>query len=137
LLKNTLDYGKFKPNNFKIIKLKKFRLRNLSIVPFKVLHSLKCDSVGFKIILKKFSIIYTGDVLNIPNKKILEGVDYYIGDGSSIRANLIRRKGNKKFGHARITTQIEWCKNAGIKNIIFTHLGKETIKYEKVKIGMA
>jgi len=63
--------------------------------------------------------------------KILEEVNYYIRDGSCIMANLVRKK-NKLVRYARITTQINWCKKFGIKNIIFTPLGKETIKKEKV-----
>ena len=61
----------------------------------------------------------------------MESADYYIGDGSSVRANLVRRSGDKLFGHTRITTQINWCKKQGISNIYFTHLGKETIEKEK------
>ncbi len=133
LTKETLKYGKFKPKNYKIIKPgKKFKIKDFTILPFKVLHSIICPAIGFKIIVNKKSIIYTGDLVDIINKnKILKNVDYYIGDGSCIKANLVRKKGNKIFGHARISTQINWCKEYEIKNIIFTHLGKETIKKEK------
>ncbi len=133
LTKETLDYGKFKPDNYKIVKLnKKFKLGPFTIFPYRVLHSIRCPAIGFKIFADRKKIIYTGDVVNIKNKdKILKSTNYYIGDGSCIRANLVRKKGNKIFGHARITTQIYWCKKAKIKNIIFTHLGKETIRDEK------
>jgi hypothetical protein len=43
----------------------------------------------------------------------------------------VRRKGDQLFGHTRMTTQINWCQKYGISNIIFTHLGKETIEKEK------
>ncbi len=144
LTKETLDYGKFKPENPRVIKSnKKFRLGPFSISPFRVIHSIRCPGVGFKISVNKEGIkkriIYTGDVVDIINKnKILRNIDYYIGDGSSIRANLVRRKVIGKqvkfFGHARITTQINWCKKAGIEKnkVIFTHLGKETIREEKI-----
>src|SRR3989339_248301 len=39
--------------------------------------------------------------------------------------------GKFKPNHTRITTQINWCKEKGIKNILFTHLGKETLRKEK------
>ncbi len=140
LTKETLEYGKFKPENFHIIKPgKKFKIGPFKILPYKVLHSIKCPTIGFKIYVNKKIIIYNPDLVDIVNKnKILKNVDYYIGDGSSIKANLVRRKiiGKKIkfFGHARIITQINWCKKAGIKNsqIIFTHLGKETIEKEKI-----
>jgi len=43
----------------------------------------------------------------------------------------VRRRGDQLFGHARITTQINWCRKHGISNIIFTHLGKETMEKER------
>lgn len=130
--KETINYGKFKPENYKIIQPdKKFKLGSFNIIPYKVAHSIKCPGICFKISINRKNILFTGDVVDIPNKdRILKDVDYYIGDGSSIRTNLVRKKGKQFFGHARITTQINWCKKAGIKNIIFTHLGKETIRKE-------
>ena len=133
LTKETLDYGKFKPKNYRIIKPgKKVKIGNLSVLPYRVNHSIICPALGFKIFVNKKSIMYNPDLVSIINKdKILRGTDYYIGDGSSIRANLVRKRNGKFFGHSRISTQINWCKKSGIKKIIFTHLGKETIRKEK------
>lgn len=104
LTKETLDYGKFKPKNYIIIKSnKKFRINGLSILPYKVLHSIKCPAVGFKIFAGKKKIIYTGDLVDMEKRnKILKDADYYIGDGSSVRANLVRRKDNQKIGRAHV-----------------------------------
>ena len=133
LTKKTFDYGKFKPKNPHIIKPnKKLKLGPFTILPYKVLHSIRCPAIGFKISFNKKTLIYNPDLVDIVNKdKILRNVNYYIGDGSCIKANLVRRIGNKIFGHTRITTQINWCKKHNIKNIFFTHLGKETISKEK------
>lgn len=133
LTKKTFDYGKFKPENYKIIKLnKKFKLGSFTIIPHKVLHSIRCPGVAFEIFAERKKIIYTGDVVDIVSKNnILKKADCYIGDGSSIRANLVRRRDNKIFGHARIITQVNWCKKCDVKNIIFTHFGKESIRKEK------
>jgi hypothetical protein len=54
-----------------------------------------------------------------------------VGDGFAITSNLVRRRANQLFGHTRIITQINWCHKFGIKNIVFTHLGKETITKEE------
>lgn len=131
--KETLNYGKFKPQNYKIIKPKhKLKIGPFSILPYRVMHSIKCPAIGFKICDGKKTLIYNPDLVDIVNKnKILKKIDYYIGDGSSTQANLVRRKENKIFGHTRVTTQIHWCKKLQIKNIIFTHLGRETLKKEK------
>lgn len=131
--KETLNYGKFKPQNYNIIKPgNQFKIGPFRILPYKVLHSIKCPAVGFKIFFNKKTLIYNPDLVDIVNKdKILKRTNYYIGDGSSINANLVRRKDTKLFGHARIITQMNWCKKAKIKNIIFIHLGKESIQKEK------
>lgn len=133
LTKKTFDYGKFKPENPKIITPnKKFKLKYFTILPYNVLHSIRCPAIGFKIFVNKKTLIYNPDLVDIINKdEILKKVDYYIGDGSCIKANLVRRNKKGIFGHTRITTQINWCKKYKIKKIIFTHLGKETIRKEK------
>ncbi len=131
--KSTINYGKFKPENYKIIsENKKIKLSPFSILPYKVLHSVRCPAVGFRISFGKNVVIYNPDLVDIINRdKILKNARYYIGDGSSINANLVRKRNEKIFGHSRITTQVKWCEKAGIKKIIFTHLGKETIAKEK------
>ena len=133
MTKKTFDYGKFKPNNPKIIKEEKlFHIGPFKILGYNVIHSIRCPAVGFKIFVDKKKLVYNPDLIDIINKeRILNKVDYYIGDGSCIMANLVRKKGEKLFGHTRITTQINWCKEKGIKNILFTHLGKETLRKEK------
>ncbi len=74
---------------------------------------------------------YNPDVVDIVDKEhILGGVDYYIGDGSSVTANLVKRRGGRLFGHTRIRMEINWFRKYGIQDIIFTHLGKGTIAKE-------
>jgi ribonuclease BN (tRNA processing enzyme) len=98
---------------------------------YRVIHSIRCPAVGYKIKAEGKTFIYNPDLVAIiEREQILKNVDYYIGDGSSIRANLVRRRDDQLFGHARIGTQVKWCIEAGIKHIIFTHLGKETISKE-------
>ncbi len=133
LTEETLDYGKFVPENPKIIEPREeFKIGPFEGFAYRVLHSIKCPAVGFKIKIAGKTIVYNSDLVDIIDKEnVLDGVDYYIGDGSSIRANLVRRKSDKLFGHTRIRTQINWCKKHGISNIYFTHLGKETIEKER------
>jgi ribonuclease BN (tRNA processing enzyme) len=133
LTKETFDYGKFRPPNAKVV----LPGQEHAIGPFhwscyRVIHSIRCPAVGFKIGVGGKTFIYNSDLVDIVEKdSILKDVDYYVGDGSSIRANLVRRRGDTLFGHARITTQINWCRKYGISHIIFTHLGKETIREEQ------
>lgn len=132
LPQETLDYGKFRPDNPKIlVPGEEFKIKPFRCLAYRVIHSIRCPAVGYKIKVLNQTFIYNSDVVAILEpEKVLAGVDYYIGDGSSIKANLVRRRGEQLFGHARITTQINWCRKYGIKKIIFTHLGKETMEKE-------
>ncbi len=134
LTEETLNYGKYKPVNYKIVLSDQiYDLGSLEIMPYRVLHSIRCPAVGFKIkIFSDFYMVYNPDVVDILEKdKVLAGVSLYIGDGSSWKTNLVRRRGDQFFGHARIITQLKWCKKYKIKDIIFTHLGKELLEGEK------
>ena len=132
LSQETFDYGKFCPPNAQVIPADKtYIIGPFHWSSYKVIHSIRCPAVGFKIRVAAKTFVYNPDLVDIIDKDtVLTDVDYYIGDGSSITANLVRRRGDTFFGHARITTQINWCKKYGIGNIIFTHLGKQTIEKE-------
>jgi ribonuclease BN (tRNA processing enzyme) len=133
LTQETLDYGKFSPSNARQIEPgKEFETGPFKCFAYRVIHSIRCPAVGYKISITGRTLIYNSDLVDIVDKeKVLEGVDYYIGDGSAIRANLVRRRGDHLFGHTRILTQIHWCQKHNINHIIFTHLGKETIEREE------
>jgi Predicted exonuclease of the beta-lactamase fold involved in RNA processing len=128
----TLDYGKFKPENARVvIPMKQFRIGGVRCSAYRVIHSIRCPAVGWKLGMEGKTLVYNSDLVDIEDKdSVLEGVDYYIGDGSAVRANLVRRRGDVLFGHTRVITQVHWCQKFGIKNIIFTHLGKETLREE-------
>jgi len=129
----TKKLSKF-DKNFEIIKPNKwFYVGPFKVMAYKVIHSLIAPAVGFKISIVKTknktkTLVYNPDLIVPENKSVLNGVDLYIGDGSSFMANLVRKKGNKLFGHARMSTQINWCMDYEIKNAIFTHLGKEPLR---------
>jgi ribonuclease BN (tRNA processing enzyme) len=132
LTRETLEYGKYRPKNTQIISPgEEFSTGAFNCCGYRVVHSIRCPAIGFKIKINDKTFIYNSDLIDIKDKEeVLKGVDYYIGDGSSIKTNLVRRRGDALFGHTRITTQINWCKKHNISNIYFTHLGKETIRLE-------
>lgn len=132
LTRETFEYGRFTPTNAKIISPgEEFEIGYFSNIAYRVIHSTRCPAVGYKIRVADKILVYNPDLVDIIDKeRVLQGVDYYIGDGSSIKANLVRRRGDQLFGHTRTTTQMNWCQKYGISHIIFTHLGKETIARE-------
>ncbi|MBI4302783.1 MAG: MBL fold metallo-hydrolase [Chloroflexi bacterium] len=133
LTQHTLGYGKFRPANPWVIEPgEPFQIGPFQCQAYAVIHSIRCPAVGYRIQTSDKTLVYNPDLVDIVDKeKILQGVQYYVGDGSAIRANLVRRRGDQLFGHTRITTQINWCNKYGISNIVFTHLGKETIEKEE------
>lgn len=133
LTQETLNYSKYSPLYPRIfIPYQSLTIGPFHILPYRVIHSIRCPAVGFKIQLPDGKVIvYNSDLIDLISKEeILPGVDYYIGDGSAVNRNLVRRKGELLFGHTTIPTQINWCKKFGINNIIFTHIGKEIIDKE-------
>jgi len=133
ITRDTEKLAKFR-QNFKIIKLNKwFRLGPFNIIAYPVIHSFIAPAVGFKIMNKK-TIIYNPDLVVMKNKSILKNTDLYIGDGSILMGNLVRRKGEKLFGHAGMRTQVNWCSKYNIPNIIFTHLGKGPLRLGDKKL---
>ena len=132
MTRETFDYGQFHPEDSRIIEPgHEFDIGPFKCSAYRVIHSIRCPAVGWKIVVDNKMLVYNSDVVDIIDKdKVLTGVDYYIGDGSSVRANLVRRRGDALFGHTRISTQIHWCDKYDTKNIIFTHLGRETLREE-------
>ncbi len=133
LTQETLDYGKHRPRQPQVVEPgRPFTIGPFHCLAYRVIHSIRCPAVGYKISVSEKTIIYNPDLVDIVEKdEVLSGVDCYIGDGSAIKANLVRRRGDALFGHTRISTQVNWCRQRGISRIYFTHLGKETIEHEE------
>ena len=132
LTQEALDYGKFKPQNSHVaVPMEKFRIGAIECSAYRVIHSVLCPAVGWKLAFDGKTLVYNSDLVDIIDKDtVLTGVDCYIGDGSAVKANLVRRRENVLVGHTRIITQMHWCEKHGIKHMIFTHLGRETLREE-------
>ncbi len=132
LTQETLDYDGFRPENPHVVAAReKSYLGPFAFEPYRVVHSIRAPAVGWKITVAGQTIVYNSDLIDIVEKdSVLTGVGYYIGDGAAVTANLVRRQGDSLFGHTRMITQIHWCEKYGIPHIIFTHLGRETLREE-------
>ncbi|GAH89264.1 unnamed protein product, partial [marine sediment metagenome] len=94
LTRIVLDYGKYKPKDYRIFQTgKKYSLKCLDITAYKVIHSIRCPAVGYKIKGDK-TIIYAPDIVDFEEDKgtVLKDVDLLIADGSSLNINMVRRK---------------------------------------------
>jgi hypothetical protein len=51
------------------------------------------------------------------------------------RRPLIRHRGHTLIGHASIVEQLAWCKEAGIRQAMFTHCGSQLVRSEARHAG--
>lgn len=132
----AFNYGKYKPSNYTIIENNKvFRPGDFIVTAYRVIHSLRCPAVAFKITGDK-TIIYAPDIVDFyeDKGKILNNTDVLIADGSSLNINMVRRRDDKIFGHTRVKTIIGWCKKYGINQLIITHCGKQIVTMDENKL---
>jgi phosphoribosyl 1,2-cyclic phosphodiesterase len=95
---------------------------------FPLEHSIRAPAVGYRIAVDQVSAFYAPDVVSIHDRReALRGIQLYIGDGASVTRSILRKCGNRFIGHASIRTQLEWCRNEGVRRAIFTHCGTEIV----------
>jgi hypothetical protein len=103
---------------------------------FPVVHSLRAPAVGYRVSAGRNVIFYVPDVIDIEGRAAaLEGVRVFIGDGASLTRPLVRRDGDRLFGHTTVRAQIGWCRDAGIARALFTHCGSEIVRGDERSLG--
>ncbi len=81
---------------------------------FSVIHSILAPGVGYRVSAKSKSIFVVHDLIAINNRhEALKGVKIYIGDGATVTRPMVRRRGDKLFGHTTISAQLGWCQKRG------------------------
>lgn len=116
---------------------KNFKFNSISALELAATHSTKAPMSGLIIQTDEGKIGYFPDVLSIPDyEKVLKGLTIYIGDGSSLTRDLVRRIKGKPVGHASVTRQMSWCQKAyPVEKMIFTHWGKEAVTMRPEKLA--
>jgi len=112
------------------------RVQGLTVTAFPVVHSLRAPAVGFRITLRGCALFYVPDVVAILEPEAaLSGIDLYVGDGATMTRPLVRRRGNRLFGHTTVRAQLGWCRKAGVRRAVFTHCGSEIVDGDERKLG--
>jgi len=117
------------PNKVKVVKRNsKFTVKGIQFRFYPVSHSTKAPAnlIIFRVGDKK--ICYAPDCFWIKGyTKVLNGVNLYIGDGSSIDKDLIRRckVHNEPVGHWSIRKQMDILAKVDVPYIIFSHVGEQ------------
>lgn len=95
---------------------------------FSVEHSIRAPAVGYRITAGHHRVFYVPDVVRIHGQaQALQGLHLYIGDGASITRPILRKRDGKLIGHASIRTQLDWCREEGVRRAIFSHCGSEIV----------
>jgi hypothetical protein len=91
-------------------------------------HSIRAPAVGYRITTGRAHVFYAPDIVSIHNPhEALTGIQIYIGDGASITRPILRKRGGIFIGHSSIRVQLEWCRNEGVRQAIFTHCGTQIV----------
>lgn len=105
---------------------KPFRIGEVSLEAFPVIHSIRAPAVGYRIQAGRVAIFYVPDLIDIADRPdALRGIRLYIGDGASPTHPLVHRKGDVLFGHTTIRAQLGWCQEEGVKRALITHCGTQ------------
>ncbi|HJW29534.1 MAG TPA: MBL fold metallo-hydrolase, partial [Saprospiraceae bacterium] len=111
------------------------KILGMTVEAFRVVHSLRCPAIGYRITAGKNTIFYISDVVDIADRhEALSGIGLYIGDGATITRPLVRRNAGGIFGHTTIRAQIGWCSQEGVPRAVFTHCGTQIVKGNKSEI---
>jgi len=125
------------PVEHRLVKPKhKISLGGITLQAFPVVHSIRAPAVGYRITAARKSFFYVPDLIDIVDRhKALHGAKLYIGDGATITRPMVRRKGDKLFGHTTIRAQLGWCQQEEVPRAIFSHCGTQIVGGDGRKLG--
>jgi phosphoribosyl 1,2-cyclic phosphodiesterase len=100
------------------------RICEIEFEAFQVEHSWIAPAVGYRITSKGLAAFYVPDLVFIHQRhQALSGIQLYIGDGASIIRPILRRRPQGLIGHTSVRNQLDWCRDEGISQAVFTHCG--------------
>jgi hypothetical protein len=111
-----------------VVPRRELHIAGVAFTAFSVEHSLRAPAVGYRITAGKTAIFYAPDLVFIRGRRnVLDGVAAYIGDGSTVSCNLVRKRGRRLIGRAPVETQIAWCQASGVPQVLITHCGTQIV----------
>jgi len=105
-----------------------FFIYGIAVEAFRVEHSIRAPAAGYRVTAGRRAMFYAPDLVYIYEQhEALAGIQLYVGDGASLRRPLVRRRGEALIGHADVRTQLEWCREEGVKRALITHCGSQIV----------
>ena len=110
-------------------------ISGITFEAFPVEHSILSPAVGYRVSAGRARIFYAPDLIFIHERSAaLKHVQLYIGDGATLTASFIRKRGKALIGHSPVRTQLTWCQNEGVPRAIITHCGSEIVTGDERQI---
>src|SRR5206468_11341879 len=98
--------------------------------------SILAPAVGYRVSAGRAPIFYAPDLIFIHDRgTALNGVQIYIGDGTTLTRSFVRKRGERLIGHAPVRTQLTWCRKEGVPRAIITHCGSEIVAGDERKFS--
>ncbi|MFO7764120.1 MAG: MBL fold metallo-hydrolase [Wenzhouxiangellaceae bacterium] len=113
-------------------------IAGIGFEPFPVLHSTRAPAVGYRIHAGRVAVFYVPDVVWIHDRgEAFAGIRAYIGDGATIKREMIRKdkRSGELIGHSTIAQQLTWCRKEGVERMIVTHCGADIVGGDERKVG--
>jgi phosphoribosyl 1,2-cyclic phosphodiesterase len=111
-------------------------IAGMIITSFPLIHSIRAPAVGFRVQAGHATIFYAPDVLWIEDRdEALTAIDLYVGDGATLQRDLVRKRGDRPFGHASVRRQLSWCAKAGVGKAVFTHCGSGIVRDHEAAVA--
>lgn len=105
-----------------------FKLGALALTAYPVVHSIRAPAVGYRVARGKTSFFYVPDLVSIEDRqRALRSIDLYIGDGATVGRPIVRHRQGRAIGHSPIRVQLDWCREEGVGDAIFTHCGTQIV----------
>lgn len=106
------------------------RVGPLTVTAFPVVHSIRCPGVAARIETPEGVVVYSGDVVVFEDPAAaLTGAALYVGDGSTLKGSLVRRRpSGVLIGHTTVRAQLGWLDKYGVPRAVFSHFGKGPIE---------
>jgi ribonuclease BN (tRNA processing enzyme) len=109
---------------------KRVRFGPIRLTAFPVVHSVRCPCVAARLEVSGRVVVYSGDIIAFERpEEALDGAEIYVGDGSTLRAPLVRRHpSGALMGHTTVRAQLGWLARHGVPRAVFSHFGKGPIE---------
>jgi ribonuclease BN (tRNA processing enzyme) len=104
---------------------KRVRVGPFRLTAFPVVHSIRCPGVAARLEISGHVVVYSGDIVAFEAAaEALADARLYVGDGSTLRASLVRRHPTGALvGHTTVRAQLGWLAKAGVPRAVFSHFG--------------